>query len=112
MFLSRSADPAQDGFAIVETGLLVEAGKGVGLFVGPEELLQQRELGTYERGGLFARLPRGSVRRRDAHRQPETLHLAPPLIGRGQHVAREQREFFNKEGASGKMQRQNMGYLL
>ena len=109
MFLSRSA---QDGFTVAEAGLFMGTGKGVRLFVGPKKLLQQRELGAYVCSGFIARLPRGSVRRRNAFRQAKTLQLAPPLIGCGQHIPREQCELFNEERTPGKMQRQNMGYLL
>ena len=90
----------------------METDKGICLFVGPKKILQQRKLGAYECSGFIARLPRGSVRRRNAFRQAKTLQLAPPLIGCGQHIPSEQCELFNEERTLGKMQRQNMGYLL
>ena len=82
-------------------------------FVGPKKILQQRKLGAYECSGFIARLPRGSVRRRNAFRQAKTLQLAPPLIGCGQaHSPSSSASSSMKERTLGKMQRQNMGYLL
>ena len=53
-----------------------------------------------------------STRFRAAKKRVPPSQDAPPLIGCGQHIPREQCELFNEERTPGKMQRQNMGYLL